>query len=89
MVLEFTIPCPTKLGTNTACSVSVMRGNVNVKCRSLGIAAEDMLITRARSGVLKPSYFLLIDRRMKSVVLLVRGTQSVKVRCTHILIRCR
>lgn len=40
-----------------------------------------MLIARPRSGVLKPSYFLLVDRRMRSVVLLVRGTQSVKVRC--------
>ena len=28
---------------------------------------------------MKPSYFLLFDHRMKSVVLLVRGTQSVKV----------
>lgn len=48
--------------------------------RSLGIAEEDMLIARPRSGVLKPSYFLLVDRRMRSVVLLVRGTQSIKVR---------
>jgi len=85
VVLELIIPYPNTSGTNTACSVSVMRGNVNVKCRSLGIAADDMLITRARSGVLKPSYFLLIDRRMESIVLLVRGTQSVKVRCTFIL----
>lgn len=48
--------------------------------RTLGIEDKDLLIARPRSGVLKPSYFLLYDHRMKSVVLLVRGTQSVKVR---------
>ena len=47
-----------------------------------------MLITRPRSGVLKPSYFLLIDRRMRAVVLLVRGTQSVKVRMLSLSEHC-
>ncbi len=44
---------------------------------------KDLLIARPRSGVLKPSYFLLYDHRMRSVVLLVRGTQSVKVLRLH------
>ena len=60
-------------------------------CRSLGIKDEDLLIARPRSGVLKPSYFLLYDHRMSSVVLLVRGTQSVKVclRLTACSVRVR
>ena len=59
------------------CSIVLM---LKKRRRTLGVEDKDLLIARPRSGVLKPSYFLLFDHRMKSVVLLVRGTQSVKVK---------
>lgn len=46
----------------------------------LGIAEEDILMQQAFAGMLKPSYVLVIDRRVRCVVLAIRGTHSVKVR---------
>jgi hypothetical protein len=44
-----------------------------------GFVEEDFLVVQQRSGLLKPSYFLLHDRAINSIVLLIRGTQTVKV----------
>lgn len=45
-----------------------------------GFQEEDFLVVQQRSGLLKPSYFLLRDRAINAIVLLIRGTQTVKVR---------
>lgn len=44
-----------------------------------GFAEEDFLVVQQRSGLLKPSYFLLRDQAISAIVLLIRGTQTVKV----------
>lgn len=44
-----------------------------------GFAEEDFLVVSQRSGLLKPSYFLLRDQAIGAIVLLIRGTQTVKV----------
>ena len=44
-----------------------------------GFVEEDFLVVQQRSGLLKPSYFLLHDRAISSIVLLIRGTQTIKV----------
>ena len=36
-------------------------------------------MVQQRSGLLKPSYFLLHDCAINSIVLLIRGTQTIKV----------
>lgn len=46
--------------------------------RSLGFAEEDFLVVQQRSWLLKPSYFLLRDRSIGCLVLLIRGTQTIK-----------
>ena len=44
----------------------------------LGIAQEDILMQQAFAGMLKPSYVLVRDHRMRCVVLAIRGTHSMK-----------
>ncbi len=46
---------------------------------SLGIAESDIYVQVPRSGVLRPSYVLLRDTQLRTVVLAVRGTHSMKV----------
>eukprot|EP00208_Stichococcus_sp_RCC1054_P008688 CAMPEP_0206152198 /NCGR_PEP_ID=MMETSP1473-20131121/39206_1 /ASSEMBLY_ACC=CAM_ASM_001109 /TAXON_ID=1461547 /ORGANISM="Stichococcus sp, Strain RCC1054" /LENGTH=723 /DNA_ID=CAMNT_0053549757 /DNA_START=675 /DNA_END=2843 /DNA_ORIENTATION=+ len=46
--------------------------------RSQGFVENDFLVVQQRSGLLKPSYFLLRDRAINAIVLLIRGTQTVK-----------
>ena len=38
-------------------------------------------MVQQRSGLLKPAFFLLRDRAINAIVLLVRGTQTIKVWC--------
>ncbi len=39
---------------------------------------KDVLLQELRAGVLKPSYVLVRDEQLRSVVLAVRGTHSFK-----------
>ncbi len=41
--------------------------------------ADALLIQVPRAGVLKPSYVIVRDRQLNSIVLAIRGTHSVKV----------
>lgn len=45
----------------------------------LGIAEGDIILQQGFAGMLKPSYVLVLDHRMRCVVLAIRGTHSVKV----------
>ena len=45
----------------------------------LGIAPQDILLQQGFAGMLKPSYVLVKDHRMRCVVLAIRGTHSMKV----------
>lgn len=45
-------------------------------------------MVQQRSGLLKPSYFLLRDRAINAVVLLIRGTQTVKVSTEVGVVHC-
>jgi hypothetical protein len=62
---------------------SVADGTADVRAVLLppmqGFVEEDFLVVQQRSGLLKPSYFLLHDRAINSIVLLIRGTQTIKV----------
>lgn len=45
----------------------------------LGIAEKDILLQQSFAGMLKPSYVLVRDHSMRTVVLAIRGTHSIKV----------
>lgn len=47
--------------------------------QTLGITHEDILLQEPRAGVLKPSYVLIRDRKLKTIALAIRGTHSMKV----------
>ena len=47
----------------------------------MAIEAGDVLLQAPRAGVLKPSYVIVRDRQLGSIVLAIRGTNSVKVGC--------
>ncbi len=47
--------------------------------KSLGILETDIYVQVPRSGILRPSYVLLRDTQLRTVVLAVRGTHSLKV----------
>ncbi|KAK9825386.1 hypothetical protein WJX81_007825 [Elliptochloris bilobata] len=44
----------------------------------MAIEAGDLLLQAPRAGVLKPSYVIVRDRQLASIVLAIRGTHSVK-----------
>ncbi|KAK9804709.1 hypothetical protein WJX72_001137 [[Myrmecia] bisecta] len=46
--------------------------------QQLGIGEEDILLTEARAGVLKPSYVIVRDKQLRSIVLAIRGTKELK-----------
>jgi hypothetical protein len=45
----------------------------------MGVEARDLLMQVPRAGMLKPSYVLVCDRKLDSIVLAIRGTHSLKV----------
>lgn len=47
--------------------------------KSLGILETDIYVQIPRAGILRPSYLLLRDTQLRTVVLAVRGTHSLKV----------
>ena len=42
---------------------------------------EDVLMQEPRAGVLRPSFCLVKDDQLHSIVLAIRGTHSLKVYC--------
>ncbi|PSC74205.1 lipase class 3 family isoform B [Micractinium conductrix] len=46
--------------------------------RVLDVTDEDLLAQELRAGVLKPSYVLVRDRQLRTIVLAIRGTHSFK-----------
>ncbi len=49
--------------------------------RGMGIEAKDIRVQVPMARMLKPSYAIVCDRQLKTVVLAVRGTHSLKVSC--------
>lgn len=43
-----------------------------------GYSDESVLLQEPKAGILKPAFTILVDHRSKSVLLLIRGTHSVK-----------
>ena len=48
--------------------------------RGMGIEVNDILVQVPMARMLKPSYAIVCDRQLKTVVLAIRGTHSLKVR---------
>ncbi|KAG9458033.1 hypothetical protein H6P81_002541 [Aristolochia fimbriata] len=43
-----------------------------------GYCEEDVLLQEPKAGILKPAFTILIDKRLKSFLLLIRGTHSIR-----------
>ncbi|XP_068660042.1 uncharacterized protein [Aristolochia californica] len=43
-----------------------------------GYSEEDVLLQEPKAGILKPAFTILIDRKLKSFLLLIRGTHSIR-----------
>lgn len=44
----------------------------------LGVAAEDILLQQPRAGLLRPAHIIVRDSQLRAIVLVIRGTQSLK-----------
>uniref|UniRef100_A0A061SHX7 Lipase class 3 family protein n=1 Tax=Tetraselmis sp. GSL018 TaxID=582737 RepID=A0A061SHX7_9CHLO len=61
------------------CCVQRLKHNLQENAwQQLGIGPGDVLKRHARAGVLRPAFSLLHDRRLGALVLVVRGTHSLK-----------
>ncbi|XP_041995516.1 uncharacterized protein LOC121745611 isoform X1 [Salvia splendens] len=43
-----------------------------------GYSQEDVILQEPKAGILKPAFTVLIDHKLKTVLLLIRGTHSIK-----------
>ena len=75
---------PTLILLQKLCGYSILlarsRQDVNIEtlCQKMKIRDEDVISWQLKSGMLRPAYFLVVDREHEEIVLIVRGTYTSK-----------